>query len=135
MSPLIEQLEAALFDLKGERNALEATRTKEDLVTGVDEWLEAARARAAGSSRFVLSGRPVGEDLEALLAEDLLADDALAGRVVKRLEARRFGAVSARAKRQQLAKLDEAIVKATGELREARKQDAIAAVEAQYAGA
>ena len=83
MSADLEQLEARLTELRGERSAVESVMTREDLVRNVDEWLATARAHAAGSSRLVLGGRASGEHLEAVLAEDLLADDGLAGRVVK----------------------------------------------------
>jgi hypothetical protein len=134
MSPDVERLEATLFDLRGERAGVEATPTREDLARSVDEWLAAARAHAAGSSRLVLGGQASGEHLAAVLSEDRLADEGLAARTVARLEAQGFGAVSDRAKKQQLAKLDEKIAAAVGELREIRKREAIAEVEAQYAG-
>jgi hypothetical protein len=123
MSVEVDKLEERLFGLRGERAGLEATLTREDIVSSVDAWLEAARVRAAGSSTFVLNGQPVGEHLEALLAEDLLDDEALAARVVKRLEVRGFGAVSARAKKQSVEK----------DLLAVRKREALERVEAEFA--
>ncbi len=134
MSADLEQLEATLAELRGERATVESRLTKEDIVSSVDAWLEAARARAAGSSRFVLNGQPVGAHLEALLAEDLLADDALAGRVVKRLEAQGFGKLSDRAKGSKVKALDEKIAAAVADLREVRKREALEEVERQFAG-
>src|SRR2546421_12036016 len=103
----VDELEATLAKLKAERSAVDVTMTRENLVSSVDAWLEAARARAAGSSTFVLNGQPVGEHLGALLAEGLLADDAVAGRGVKRVGGQGVGALSDRAEKQQLGKLDE----------------------------
>jgi hypothetical protein len=108
--------------------------TKEDLARNVDEWLAVARGRAAGSSRLVLGDHASGERLAQVLYEDLLDSEGLAGRTVARLERQGFGELSDRQKKQRLAKLDEAIAKATADLREAAKAAAIAAVERQYAG-
>jgi hypothetical protein len=129
----IEQLEAGLAELRGERSAVEATMTKEDLGRRVDEWLAIARGRAAGSSRLVLGGQASGEHLEAVLAEDLLADAGLAGRVVARLEAQGFGQVSGRAKKQKLAKLEDEIAKVSAELRKVAEAEAVAEVRARFA--
>jgi hypothetical protein len=134
MSADLEQLEAKLAELKGERSAVDVTLTKEGLVAKVGEYLQVARSHAAGSSRLALGGRAAGLDLEAVLAEDLLADDGLAGRVVKRLEAQGFGALSDRQKGSKLKALDEKIAKAAGELREAHKREALERVEAEFAG-
>jgi hypothetical protein len=123
---LFEKLEAALFDLRSERAAVEATLTKEDLARHVDTWLATARGRAGGSSRLVLGGQASGDHLAQVLVEDRLADEGLAGRLVARLEFQGFGALSERAKKQQLAKLDEQIAKATAELRERKKALALA---------
>jgi hypothetical protein len=134
MSVEVRQLEDRLAELRSEQAALVATMTKEDLARHVDSWLSTARAHAAGSSRLVLGGQASGDHLAAVVFEDRLADEGLAGRLVARLEFQGFGKLGDRAKKQQLAKLDEQIAKATAELREVRKQEAIAAVEAQYAG-
>lgn len=134
MSADLEQLEARLVELKGERTGVEVTMTREDLARSVEQWLAAARAHAAGSSRLALGGQASGEHLEAVLAEDLLADDGLAGRLVARLERQGFGEFSDRQRKQRLGKLDDEIAKATGELREARKAAALAEVEREFAG-
>jgi hypothetical protein len=134
MTASIEQLEARLAELKGQRTALEATMTKEDLARNVEQWLETARAQAAGSSRLVLGGQASGVHLAQVLAEDALDDEGLAGRIVARLERQGFGELSDRQRTQRRAKLVSAIVEAEQELREAAKAEAIAAVERQYAG-
>jgi hypothetical protein len=134
MTASIEQLEARLAELKGQRTALEATMTKEDLARNVEQWLETARAQAAGSSRLVLGGQASGVHLAQVLAEDALDDEGLAGRIVARLERQGFGELSDRQRNQRRAKLVSAIAEAEQELREAAKAEAIAAVERQYAG-
>jgi hypothetical protein len=68
------------------------------------------------------------------LAEDLLADEALQGRIVGRLEAQGFGSLSDRSKASQLKKLDQQIEQATADLREACKQEALERIEAEFAG-
>jgi SOS response regulatory protein OraA/RecX len=131
----IAQLETRLTELRGERAAVESTMTKEDLARNVDEWIGTARAQAAGASRLVLGGSNAsGEHLERVLHEDRLDDDGLAERTVARLERQGFGALSDRQKGSKLKALDEKIAKATGELREARKRQALEEVERQFAG-
>jgi hypothetical protein len=130
----IEQLEAGLAELRSERASLESVMTKEDLAGNVDTWLATARAHAAGSSRLVLGGQASGEHLEAVLAEDLLADDGLAGRIVSRLERQGFGGLSDRQRGSKLKALDEKIAAATADLREARLQEAHERVEREFAG-
>ena len=135
MSADLEQLEARLAESKGERAGVEVTMTREDLARNVELWLATARAHAAGSSRLTLGGQASGEHLEAVLAEDLLADEALQGRIVGRLEAQGFGSLSDRSKASQLKKLDQQIEQATADLREARKQEALERVEAEFSSA
>jgi hypothetical protein len=134
MTPQIEQLEARLAELRSEQAAIAGTMTKEDLARSVDEWLATARARAADSSRLVLGGQASGEHLAAVLQEDRLDDDKLAARIVSRLERQSFGELTDRTKASKLKALDEKITAATSELREARKQAALAEVEAEFAG-
>jgi hypothetical protein len=109
--------------------------TREDLARHVGEWLAAARAHAAASSRLVLGGQASGEHLAAVLHEDRLDDDGLAARIVARLERQDFGSISDRAKSAKLDKLDSAIEASTRELRELRKREALERVEAEFAGA
>jgi hypothetical protein len=129
-----DRLTGRLGELRGERSAAEVTLTKEDLAGAVEEWLSVARAHAAGSSRLVLGGQASGDHLAQVLFEDRLADEGLAGRLVARLGFQGFGELSDRQKKQRLGKLDEQIAKVTAELREARKQDALERVEAEFAG-
>jgi hypothetical protein len=122
-----------LDELQGERASIDAVMTKEDLSGQVDEWLATARAQAAGSSRLVLGGQASGDHLAQVLHEDRLDDAGLAGRIVARLEAQGFGALSNREKSSKLKALDSAIAKASQEVREAAKAEALARVEEQYA--
>lgn len=129
----LERLEAKLAELKGERSAVDATMSKEDLAGRVDEWLSIARAHAGGSSRLTLSGQASGEHLESVLAEDLLADDGLAGRIASRLSAQGFGEFSDRQKGSKLKALDEKIAAAAAEVLRIRKAAALERVEAEFA--
>jgi hypothetical protein len=134
MTENIEQLEATLADRRGERAGVESMMTKEDLARAVDSWLAAARAQADGSSRLVLGGQASGEPLAAVLHEDRLDDEALAGRIVSRLERQGFGELSDRQKSSKLKTLDAEIAGAEQELLAARKQEALEQVERQFAG-
>jgi hypothetical protein len=127
-------LEARVTELKSERTAVEVTMTKEDLARNVEQWLEAARAQAAGSSRLVLGGQASGEHLTQVLHEDDLDDEGLAGRIVARLMRQGFGEISDRQKGSKLKALDEKIAAATTELREARKRQALEEIERAFAG-
>jgi hypothetical protein len=133
MSADLEQLDGKLAELRAQRDALAAVKTKEDRREEVESWLEAMRARYAGSARFVLGGHGSPEQVEAVLAEDKFVDAGLAGRLVARLEADGFGDLSNRQRDTQRKKLDAAIVTAEAAAREAAKAAAIAAVERQYA--
>jgi hypothetical protein len=105
-----------------------------DLGRNVEEWLSIARAHAAGSSRLVLGGQAGGEHLAAVLSEDRLDDDGLAGRIVARLERQGFGELSDRQRGSKLKTLDSAIAEAEQKLLAARKQEALEQVERQFAG-
>ena len=80
MSADLEQLDGKLAELRAQRDALAAVKTKEDRREEVESWLEAMRARYAGSARFVLGGHGSPEQVEAVLAEDKFVDAGLAGR-------------------------------------------------------
>ena len=133
MSADLEQLEARLAELKGERNAVASTMTREDLVSKVAEYLSVARSHAAGSSRQALGGRASGADLESVLAEDLLDDAGLADRVVERLATQGFGEIASRQKGSKLKALDAEIAAVIAELREARRKEALEEVERSFA--
>jgi hypothetical protein len=129
-----DRLTGRLGELRGERSAVEVTLTKEGLAGAVEEWLSVARAHAAGSSRLVLGGQATGEHLAQVLFEDRLADEGLAGRLVARLEFQGFGKLTDRAKKQQFAKLDDAIAAVEQDLLAVRKREALERVEAEFAG-
>jgi hypothetical protein len=130
----VEALQARVVELRDERAALMATKSKEDLRREVEDWIEIARAQAAGASRLVLGGQASGEHLARVLFEDRLADEDLAERLIARLELEGFGKISDRQRNQRLGKIDTAVRQAERDLREARKAEAIAALEEQYAG-
>jgi hypothetical protein len=133
MSGDVKQFEARLAELRVERDGLSSIKTKEDLREEVAGWLEVMRARYSGSARFVLGGHGSPEQVEAVLAEDRFVDAGLAGRIVARLEAQGFGELSDRQRKQRLGKLDEQIEAAVDELREAKRQAALEAVEREFA--
>jgi hypothetical protein len=133
MSGDAETLQARIVELQGERATLVAAKSREDLRREVGDWIEIARAQAAGASRLVLGGHASGEHLARVLAEDRLADEGLVDRLVARLEFDGFGQITNRHRSQRLDKLDAAIKRAEMELREARKAAAIEQLEAQFA--
>jgi hypothetical protein len=73
------------------------------------------------------------ELVRELGAGEAYADEGLAERLVARLERDGFGQITDRQKSQRLEKIDSAIKVAETELREARKAEAIAALEEQFA--
>jgi hypothetical protein len=81
----------------------------------------------------VLAGRASGEHLAQVLAEDALNDEGLVGRTVARLEKLSFGALSDRQKAAKLKALSVAIATAEKGLLAARKAEALATLEAEYA--
>jgi hypothetical protein len=129
-----DRLTGRLAELRGERGALEAMLTREDLARNVDTWLATARAHAAGSSRLVLGGQATGDHLAQVVFEDRLADEGFAGRLVARLEFQGFGGLSDRQRKQRIAKLDSAIAEAEQALLAARKAAALERIEAEFAG-
>ena len=92
--------------------------------------------RAPARGRLVEAcsgGQASGEHLAQVLHEDRLDDEGLAARIVVRLERQGFGELSDRQKGSKLKALDEQIAKATAELREARKAEALEQVEREVA--
>jgi hypothetical protein len=133
MSVNVEQLKQRLAELRAQRDALAAVKTKEDLREEVESWLEAMRARYSGSTRFVLGGHGSPQQVEAVLAEDKFSDAGLAARLIARLESDGFGELSNRQRDAQGKKLGEAIVSATAELRDAALAEAHREVEERFA--
>jgi hypothetical protein len=129
----VETLQARVVELRDERATLEAQKSKEDLRREVADWVEIAKAQAAGASRLVLGGQASGDHLARVLFEERLADEDLADRLVARLERDGFGRITDRQKSQRLEKIDAAVKGAETELREARKAAAIAQLEEQFA--
>jgi hypothetical protein len=126
-------LEARLTELRAERDAVAARRTREDAAERARSWLDGARARAAESAGLVANGHATGEALQTVLAAFVLADPRLPAWLTAGQEAL-VGGLTEHAKRAMLKKLGAEITKAEGELREIRKADAIARVEAEFAG-
>jgi hypothetical protein len=90
----LETLQARVIELRDERATLVAAKTKEDLHREVADWVSIAKAQAAGAARLVLNGQAAGDHLLRVLAEDRLADDDLAERLVARLERDGFGQIT-----------------------------------------
>jgi hypothetical protein len=129
----VETLTNRLVELRAEAETLKAAKSREDLHREVENWLTIARSLADGSSRFVLGGRADGPNLASVMFEDLLGDEDLPTRLVARLTRQGFGELSDKQRGARLAKIDAEITKVSGELREARKAQAIAELEAKFA--
>ena len=130
----IDQLEDRLAELQAERTTLDGTKTREDLATLADDWLTIARSRASGSIGHVLNGHLAPDYVSAVLAERALEDPNLGPWLVARLEELDTIGISAKTKAAKLSKLDAAIGKATAELRELSKAEALAEIERQFGG-
>jgi hypothetical protein len=127
-----DEKRAELNDLKAERAAVAATRTREDVRDLAAAWLANARARASTAAGLVLNGHANPAEVQAVLAEFLLDSSAFAAWLGNRAEA--TAKIANRERRAHLKRLDAAILKADVAAREAAKTEALAAVEAQFAG-
>jgi hypothetical protein len=123
-----------LAELQTERDTLEVTRTREDIKALAESWLAAGFAALNGSTRLALNGHARAQDVAAVLQEfDLKTrGPSLVDHIVSENTPR--DALSDRAKKQRLGKLDEAIAKASDEVRKQAKAEALAAIERQFAG-
>ena len=92
--------------------------------------LEAVQAVEAPG--LVANGHIAGNALEAVLLGFVLTDPRLPGWLVAGQEAMVNG-LTDRSRTSKLKKLDEQIAKATADLREARRQEALAAIEREFA--
>jgi hypothetical protein len=128
----LEQLTARLAELENERDALTSARTKEDVRALAESWLAAACARMNGTPGLVLNGHANPDQVHAVLAEFLLDSPALLDFIVRKVEA--TTELTNRQRDSRLRKLGQQIDAATAELREARKQAALAELEREFAG-
>ncbi len=127
----IEQLNDRLTDLRAEHDTLVRMRSKEDVRALAESWLTAACARANGTTRgFVLNQHVAPEQVMAVLSEYLLEAPALLDFLVAKVEA--TTELTNRQRDSRLKKLDAEIEAATAELREARKAEAMAQLEAEF---
>jgi hypothetical protein len=124
-------LEVRLTELRNERDAVASTRTREDERTLAEEWLAAIRARFSGSTRLAVAQAGGLEQLQAVGFAYLFESPGFRDFVIGRVEAQ--AELTNKTKSTRLAKLGAEITRAEGELREARKQEALAEVERQFA--
>jgi hypothetical protein len=131
MSVDVEQLEAALEELKGQRDGLLAARTKESTASAARSFLEAARARSEGLGGLVVGGHATGQPLDDVLRAFLLSDPKLETWLVE--QAAPFAELTEKQRDSQVRKLTAEINEAETELREALKAEAIREVEERFA--
>jgi hypothetical protein len=132
MNTVIEQLEARLAELRGQRDGLLAARTKEATAEAARTFLEGARARSKGMGGLVVGGHGTGQPLDDVLRAFLLSDPRLEGFLVE--EAQRFAELTEKTKAAKLRKIGGEIAAAEQELLAARKREALEEVERQFAG-
>jgi len=128
----LQELTSQLEELKGQRDGLLSARTKEATAEAARTFLEGARARSQGVGGLVVGGHSVGQPLDDVLRAFLLADSKLEAWLVEQAE--QFAELTSKQRDSQLRKISAEIEAATAELRSARKAEAIAAIEAEYAG-
>jgi hypothetical protein len=131
MSADVEQLEARLAELKGQRDGLLAARTKESTAEAARTFLESARARSEGVGGLVVGGHAVGQPLDDVLRSFLLRDPKLEAWLVER--AAEFAELTEKQRDGRLRKLTAEINEAETELRETLKAEAIREVEERFA--
>jgi hypothetical protein len=122
--------DARLVELRDQRAELEATRTREDMRALGEQWLASVLGRVNGSSGFVVNLAAGPEQVQAVLTEFLLPTvrESILAAVEERTD------LTNREKAARLKKLDGAIQKAEGEVREEARAEALAGVEARFGG-
>lgn len=128
----VQDLEGRLAELQAERDALLAARTSESTAESARLFLEAARRQSDRVGGHVVGVHAVGSALDDVLRAFLLSDPRPDSWLTA--QAGEFAQLSERAKASQVKKLDEQIVKVTGERREAEEGAAVAEVRARFAG-
>jgi hypothetical protein len=131
MSADVDRLSEKLFTLQSERNGASATRTKEDVEKLAEDWLVGAARQVQGTTSFVLNGHVGPAEVQAVLNAYLLESPALREFVAAKVSG--VAEVSDRQKKQHLSKLDGAIATAERDLLAAKKAEAEAALEAEFA--
>jgi hypothetical protein len=123
-----------LARLQGERAELEVTRTREDIKALAESWLVAGVAAVNGSTRLALNQHARAENVAAVLQEfDLKTKGpGVVDFIVAENTPR--DALTDRAKKQRLGKLDAEIKKASDEVRKEAKAEALAEIEERFGG-
>lgn len=127
----VDKLEGRLAELKSERDALLAARTSESTAESARLFLESARRRSERVGGHVVGVHAVGSALDDVIRSFVLSDPRFERWLVE--QASEFAQLSERAKATQLKKVGAAIAKAQDELREAKRQAALEAVEREFA--
>jgi hypothetical protein len=131
MSAGLKQFEARLAELQGERAGVAATRTRDDAERAAKEYVHAVRRSHERMGGFILGGAIFGDPLASVLGAFIVSRPEFEAWLAEqaRTVCEKW---SDRQKEQRLAKLDEAIAKATGDLREAAEAAAVAEVRARF---
>jgi hypothetical protein len=133
MIAAVDPLTAKLEQLRGKRSELSATRTREDVRKLAEDWFAAASARANDTAGLVLNGHARPEHVLAVLSEFLLLDSsALLDFITAKVE--QTTSLTARQKKQRLAKFDTEIAAAEKEQLRHAKAAALDEVERQFGG-
>jgi hypothetical protein len=127
----VAQLEAKLAELQSERDALEATRTREDVRQLAESWLAAAYARMNGTAGLVLNGHANPPEIQSVIAEFLLDSPALLDFITKKAEA--TTALTNRQRDSKLRRLSSEIAELEKQHLEHRKKAAIEQLEREFA--
>jgi hypothetical protein len=130
MNASIEQLEAKLAELQGERDELASVETPEVAAKAARDFC--AIARRTDVRGFVLGAVAVGEPLQAVINAFVLSDPRLESWAVEQAQAVDGITLSDRQRDSRLRKIDDAIAAASAEILEARKREALAEVERQF---
>jgi flagellar biosynthesis/type III secretory pathway protein FliH len=126
----VDTLTAKLAELRGERDTLVATRTKEDVQALAESWLAAALGQVNGATNYVLNGHIGPAEVRAVLSEYLLESGALGNFIIAKVEA--AATLTNRQKDAKEKKLNAAIAKAEQEALEEARAAALAEVEARF---
>ncbi|MFL5960125.1 MAG: hypothetical protein ACJ75G_07685 [Gaiellaceae bacterium] len=133
MSADLEQLKARLAELQAERASVAAARTRDDAERAAKSYVDAVRRSHEQMGGFILGGAIFGDPLNSVLGAFIVSRPDFEAWLAEQAKTV-CDKLSDRQKEQRLSKLDEAIAKASQEVREAAKAEAIAEVEERFGG-
>ena len=130
----LEQLETKLAELRGKRDALATSLTRDGAERAAKNFAEGARQRA-NVAGFILNGAAVGDPLQAVLNAFVLDHPDFERWATETATAVEGIELTDKQRDSRLRKLDDEIAAAEKEQLAARKKAALEEIEREYAAA